>query len=83
MKMEVQVRHKYHRAPRAGKGSQVKDTTEMTHERKQVQNGDQPPTWQCPICKENFLYFEEAIAHRCSSKTEDMLEEYHELFNLR
>ena len=29
-------------------------------------------TRQCPICKKSFLYFGEAMVHRCSSKTEDM-----------
>ena len=44
---------------------------------------DHSQTWQCPICKKGFMYYGEAMAHRCSSKTGDMREEIIELLDLR
>ena len=38
---------------------------------------------QCPCCLETFLYFGEAMAHRCSKDTKDMEAEFEDLLTLR
>ena len=38
------------------------------NETEHPKNESQTNTWQCPICKDFFLYYEEAMAHRCLSK---------------
>ena len=38
---------------------------------------------QCPCCLEIFLYFGEAMAHRCSKDTKDMEAEFEDLLTLR
>ena len=38
---------------------------------------------QCPCCLETFLYFGEAMAHRCSKDIKDMEAEFEDLLTLR
>ena len=38
---------------------------------------------QCPKCNGKFIYIEEVLIHKCSTKTEDFREEYQDLLELR
>ena len=56
---------------------------ETTRAKEQPQSASYLTIPQCPKCNDQFTYIEEVLIHKCSTKTDDLREEYQDFLKLR